>query len=286
MASAEGLQSVVKTMKALAAVNIRQYEKAVESLIHYNATIEMGLQVLLSKRPELIARARLAPKKDMGGIIFGSDQGMCGQFNEQIVSFACDKMDELEIEKEKRLLIAVGERVASRLEAARQAVKEQFSIPGSVDGITPLVQDILTRIVEWHSERGLNLILLFHNRPISGASYRQHTLRLLPLDQEWLKNLAEKKWQSRALPQFTMDWNRLFWFLIRQYLFFSIYRAYAESLTSENASRLASMQAAEKNIEKHLENLEGQYHRQRQMSITEELFDIIAGFEALTNKGN
>jgi F-type H+-transporting ATPase subunit gamma len=78
-----------------------------------------------------------------------------------------------------------------------------------------------------------------------------------------------------------MDWNRLFSSLIQQYLFVSLYRAFAESLASENAGRLASMQAAERNIEDLLEELNSQFQQQRQSSITEELLDIVAGFEAL-----
>ena len=69
--------------------------------------------------------------------------------------------------------------------------------------------------------------------------------------------------------------------LIREYLFVSVYRAFANSLASENASRLAAMQNAEKNIGERLEELDVQFHRQRQMTITEELLDIVAGFEVL-----
>ncbi len=78
-----------------------------------------------------------------------------------------------------------------------------------------------------------------------------------------------------------MDWERLFSALIRQYLFVSLFRGFAESLASENASRLASMQGAERNIEEWLGELNTRFHQQRQMSITEELLDIVAGFEAL-----
>ena len=69
--------------------------------------------------------------------------------------------------------------------------------------------------------------------------------------------------------------------MIKEYLFVSIYRAFANSLASENASRLAAMQSAEKNIEERLEELYLHFHRQRQMTITEELLDIVSGFEAL-----
>jgi F-type H+-transporting ATPase subunit gamma len=69
--------------------------------------------------------------------------------------------------------------------------------------------------------------------------------------------------------------------LIREYLFISLFRACAESLASENASRLAAMECADRNIDELLEKLNGAFHRFRQGGIDEELFDVIAGFEAL-----
>jgi F-type H+-transporting ATPase subunit gamma len=81
-----------------------------------------------------------------------------------------------------------------------------------------------------------------------------------------------------------MEWDTLFAALIREYFFVSLFRAIAESLASENASRLSSMQAAEKNIEERLEKLNTRYHHLRQSSITEELMDVLAGYEVLTGK--
>ena len=49
IASTEELQSVVKTMKALAGVNIRQYERAAHAVAEYNRTVEMGLQIALQR---------------------------------------------------------------------------------------------------------------------------------------------------------------------------------------------------------------------------------------------
>ena len=59
---------------------------------------------------------------------------------------------------------------------------------------------------------------------------------------------------------------------------------YLESLASENASRLLSMQVAEKNIEEHLNELNVKFHRQRQAAITSELLDVVTGFEAITGQ--
>ena len=156
-----------------------------------------------------------------------------------------------------------------------------FAVPGSAKGITPLVQDLLVNLEALMSRPGLTELWLFYNRHLSGASYEPHGLLVLPLDQRWLDRLGQKKWPSRCRPTFTMNQEKLFSALIRQYLFVSLFQAMAESLASENASRLAAMQNAERNIEQRLNELTGQYHQRRQMSITEELLDIVSGFEAL-----
>ncbi len=282
--TAEDLHSVVKTMKALAAVSIRQYEKAAESLAEYNRTVELGLQILLRKRPETLASLKPETTNRVGAIVFGSDQGMCGQLNDQIVSHTVKTMDHLGISLENRTLLAAGWRVGGRLEDAGQPVEEYLSVPNSTSGITPMVQEIIMIIEEWRSRKKIDRVILFFSEHLSGASYRPHTLSLLPLKVEWLQTLEKREWPTRGLPTYSMDWNRLFSSLIRQFLFVSLYRAFAESLASENASRLASMQGAERNIEERLIELNTQFHQQRQMSITEELLDIVAGFEALTRE--
>ena len=69
--------------------------------------------------------------------------------------------------------------------------------------------------------------------------------------------------------------------MIKEYLFVSLFKACTESLASENAARLTAMQRAEKNIEEMLDDLQRDYHRVRQNTIDEELFDVVSGFEAL-----
>ena len=280
--SAGDLLSVVKTMKALAAVSIRQYQKAVESLDDYNRTVEMGLQIVLKERMGAMMKNKGAAVKRMGAIIFGSDQGLCGQLNEQISVFSLDYIKEAGVKKENRKVLAVGARVADYLEDAGQPIDELQATPSSTAGITPLVQEIIMIIEEWHFKHNVDHFMLFYNDYISGANYHPYKVQLLPVNHDWLKDIARKKWDSKSLPIYRMDGDKIFSSLIREYLFVSLYRAFAESLASENASRLASMQNAEKNIEEQMQDLHVQFHRTRQMTITEELLDIVAGFEALS----
>jgi F-type H+-transporting ATPase subunit gamma len=83
---------------------------------------------------------------------------------------------------------------------------------------------------------------------------------------------------------FTMDETDLLRALIREYLFVSLYRAFAESLASENASQLRSMQVAKRNIEDRLRASPAESRQLRQETITSELLDSIAAFEALRER--
>jgi F-type H+-transporting ATPase subunit gamma len=267
-------------------VSIRQYQKAVDSLRDYNRTVEMGLQIVLKERMGAMLQRKTSTMKRMGVIVFGSDQGLCGQLNEQISVFTLDYAKTAGIKKENRKVLSIGARVADYVEDAGQPVDELLPTPGSTAGITPLVQEIIMIIDEWHFHHNVDHFFLFYNKYVSGAIYHPHMVQLLPVNREWLKEIAKKKWESKSLPIFRMDGDQIFSSLIREYLFVSLYRAFAESLASENASRLASMQNAEKNIEEQLQDLHVQFHRTRQMTITEELLDIVSGFEAMQEQAS
>lgn len=286
--SVRDLYSVVKTMKALAAVSIRQYEQAVESLIEYNHTVEMGFQILAKERyfagkslVTTIKEQNPIPESQIGAIILGSDQGLCGQFNENMAKYAKNKLQSMS-ELENLFVTTVGSRLRPYFKTTSSHLAKHFTLPTSTEGIGETVQDILLVLDNWQENLKISKILLFYNQPTSGASYQACCQQLLPLDRDWLLSLERKNWPTAMLPTFTMNWQDLFSDLISQYLFVSLYRALASSLASENASRLAAMQSAQKNIEEHLDELNAQYRRQRQSAITSELLDVVAGFEALT----
>lgn len=282
ISAAEDLGSVAKMMKALAAANIRQFEAAVVSLAEYSRTVELGLQLLLKEQPERLARGPAGETTRLGVVIFGSDQGMCGRFNRQIADHAARTIESLGVANGNRTILIVGTRIVGLLETAGVSVDEQVSPATSLAGIAPLVQELLGHIEEWRIGGGLDRVVLFYNEVVEGSAYRPHTHQLFPVDLEWLGELQRRDWPSHKLPMHTMGWESLFASLVREHLYISLFRASAESLAGENASRLASMQAAERNIEDRLDELNMQFRLRRQHSITEELLEIIAGFEALS----
>lgn len=274
------LESVVRTMKALAASSIVQYERAVRSLDDYYRTVELGLVAWLRQTGAVIhADGRKAVSNGTtGAVVFGSDQGLVGQFNEVLADFAVKALGGMPGNKN---IWAVGERVQGYLADAALPAAGSFQVPNSIAAVTSLVGRILIEI-DTQRERGkVAEVYLFHNRPKPGAGYAPVMQRLLPLDDAWLHELAGLPWPSGNLPEVIDGGEAALQALIREYLFISLFRACAESLASENASRLAAMQRAEKNIDELLEDLSQTFHRLRQSGIDEELFDVISGFEAL-----
>ena len=281
ISGAGDLQSVVRTMKAVAASSITQYENSVRALDDYYRTVELGLSACFRNGgtvPLTEDWEGPTPAGAIGAVVFGSDQGLVGQFNDVVADHAITSLASL---PGKPRVWAVGERVQTRLADAGLTLMGLFPVPNSVKAITPLVGQILLECETPHSQDQVTELHLFYNHPESGAVYVPVSQKLLPLDAHWQRKLAEHSWPTRNLPQVMDTGTTTLRGLIREYLFVSLFRACAESLASENASRLTAMQRADKNISELLEDLNGKFHRLRQGGIDEELFDVIAGFEAL-----
>jgi len=282
--SAGDLQSVVRTMKTLAASSIGQYEASVRALADYSRTVERGLGACLRAPAPTAAMGTEEARSHVGvrsAVVFGSDQGLVGQFNERVADHAIATLAALPGETH---IWAVGERVQARLVDAHMELAGAFAVPTSVKAITPLVGQIL---VESESRHGLDEeseLYLLYNRPQSGPVYAPVSQRLLPLDAGWRRDLAARPWPTRSVPEIIGGRMEMLRALVHEYLFVSLFRACAESLASENASRLAAMQRADKNIDELLEKLNTAFQRVRQSGIDEELFDVVAGFEALAGR--
>ena len=243
------LQSVVRTMKAVAASSIGQYEKSVLALADYYRTVELGLGACFrgsGPAPLIAERKSRTVAGAISAVVFGSDQGLVGQFNDVVADHAVKTLAGLTAKPE---VWAVGERVHARLADAGLPLMGLFTVPNSVKAITPLVGQILVESERHHSQSEVTELHLFYNRPTSGAGYAPVNQRLLPLDETWRRKLAELPWPTKNLPEVMGGGTATLRALIREYLFVSLFRACAESLASENASRLAAMQRADKNID-------------------------------------
>ena len=280
---AVSLKSIVKTMKILAAVSMRQYEKMLDALQLYEDNVEMGLQVVLKDFKTLHDLKETRTDVKTGAIIFGSDMGMCGQFNELAALHAAE---ELLPDKNKNFeIISIGGRISAKLEDKGFDKGAVMMYPAGLSGnVTPILQELLLKIEKWRDEKQVGRVVLIYNSPSKeGVRYAPLAKTILPVDKAYLEGLKSKKWESKTLPIYKAYRNVIFSTLIKNLLYAGLFKAFVDSLASENAARLKSMQAAEKNIDEHIEEMTAMYNQVRQDQITSEILDIIAGFEAVTN---
>jgi F-type H+-transporting ATPase subunit gamma len=279
---AKDIKSVVKAMKAMAAANITQYEAAVASLGDYYHTVTLGIKAYLTAEKIQTVIEKPGHGKDQDQtvcvIVFGSDLGLVGQFNDLLSSFVQQSFNFITGKKE---IWVIGERIQALLADAGLNITKSYAVPVSIDAVTPLIQNLLIEIEAIRETRQIKQFYVFHNQPKTGAGYEPFMQRLLPLDEKWMKDLIAIQWPTNTIPEVIGNAVTTLRALIDSYLFVSVFRASTESLAAENASRLEAMQRAEKSISEMLESLGKKFQSLRQSMIDEELFDVVSGFEAL-----
>lgn len=276
----EELQSVVGTMKGLAAVAIHDYEQAVRALREYTTTIEQGLQILFYGSPGSVPE-ETPTSGTVAVIVIGTDQGLCGPINREIAREALRWSEEHGVGSDKALIVSMGARAARELERLGLHPAEHADLPDSVEGIARVVDDLILRIDQWRSAGEVDRVVVFFQHPLQRTQRTSRMFQVIPPDVRRMRAIAQRPWPTRVIPGSPHEREDLLAGLLREDLFIALFRAVAEAKTAEHGARLSAMQAAEQNIDERLTELRSQYHQLRQAKITEELLDVVSGFEAL-----
>lgn len=277
--SMRGIRSVVHTMKTLSAINAAPYEQAAQSIQRYQNVVLKGLQALLH------AGARIDLSLPSGAtrvlLIFGSDHGLCGNYNERLAETVIRSVRNYDTDRLQ--VLCVGAQMKDALVGHGLPVRELLFTPANADGLARLAGELVTQVDKLRAEtaNGAISVELLYTTRLGDGQQASRDQQLLPLEAALVARLQEKPWESTSLPWVRESANTLFAVLVRNYLFASIYNAAAEAMATENAARLSRMQQAERSVDEQLLTLADQTRSARQSQITEELLEVIVGFEAL-----
>ena len=190
--SADELLGVTRSMRGLAAANLRHFELATQAVGSYEAVVEDGLKILL--RHDGIDRlplARPAPDARTALIVFGSNQGLCGSINRRVAGQAKHEADRI---VSLAYVGAVGDRLAAELDLVALAPTASWDLPGLVEGITRRAVQVLDRARGWRHEDFSRILLVFPRFLGRHRAPEPVTLQLTPTDRDWLEWLAIRRW--------------------------------------------------------------------------------------------
>jgi F-type H+-transporting ATPase subunit gamma len=269
----EGLRDIIHSMRSLAATYLSRAEERLDGVRAYAETVGRAIGDCLFGREIHLPESQA---KGSAILVFFSEQGLCGRFNE-VMAEAATKHARTVVAPQ---FIVVGKRGPALLRRHELPILAELPSTTSPDGVDAVIHQIARIVLELHQKDAFAELYLLYARYLSPGRIEPAFERVLPLD---LSHWRDAEQARTSPPHLALPRVELLWELVQEYAFISLYRAFTESLAGENGMRLQSMEAAKSNIDDTLKDLQLKASIQRQNDITEELLDIVSGAEALSS---
>lgn len=283
--TSKSIKQVVSTMKALSGANIKKYEKIVKVLYAYRSNIELALQALMMYNDininelDFIKNSKGKKEKNLA-IIFGSNQGLCGRFNDKMMNFVVDDIESADENK----IIVVGERLNMLMSNTKLNIEKSIPVPNSIDNISSTIFDILEVIEKEIENKTSDKVFLYYTANDDTMNGTLTKTRLIPVDKRILENAQKKVWPTNNIPYWQTDSRTLIVDLLKQYIFVGLNNALINSIASEQKNRLITLQNAENNINELIRTKNLEYNQKRQGTITSELLDVVTGYAVVKKR--
>ena len=256
------LRDIVNAMKAFSGLNIRKTAESLHPVRQYEEGIKDAIGNLVLYYPETGAVLKSGTKRIL--VIFGSDLGLCGSFNDRLAEFITT------VRESNDDIFVIGRILREKLDAMNIGYIDSMQAVATVEGIRTAMLESSSKIAKLYAERETtDLVFIF-------SSLREETEtpefifeRILPPGTDLYSKPFSERPRLYLAPEF------IFNELLGEFLYISLYRCYIESIRAENWYRFKSMERAMENIETKIKGLNALYRYSRQEEITQEIIEII-----------
>lgn len=283
ISSVASSEKITGAMKMISSAKMHKAEGALRQLKPYRSTIEAIIANLLSADAPFTSP--LAAERHVERItlvILGSDDGLCGAYNVNLVKFLETEISRLRDTYGNKVAVTVWPVGAKMVKAVRRlgslaAVDVPADIDSKSDGTAVKAFEQRMRD-EFLSGRTDAVEVVYMNYRSAGRQVATRD-RLLPLTAEAFRaDSADDKVKSDARPYlFEPSPRAIFESVLPMYLLAATQEVFVENRASEQAARVMAMQSANDNAKKLLDQLKLEFNKLRQQSITTELLDIVGG---------
>jgi F-type H+-transporting ATPase subunit gamma len=279
-------RKITRAMELVAAAKLRRAEARIAAMRPYAERM----------RELMIGTARATPSrqfplleerenaKAVAILPLTGDRGLAGAFNAQILRRSFAIQQEVRAEGKDVRWLVVGKKGRSTLRFRRYEILEAWT--DFTD--QPEYQNaasVARRLAELFTEREIDRVVIVYNRYESPLTQTVTVEDLLPIPRTALEDEEEKSAHEVALEGdfiYEPEPEQILERLLPTYLETSIYRALLESAASKHGAQMTAMRNATKNAGELIDRLTLDMNRARQSEITQEILEVVAGADALT----
>ncbi|HUN76372.1 MAG TPA: FoF1 ATP synthase subunit gamma [Steroidobacteraceae bacterium] len=269
IASMEELGQIIRALRSLASMRMRQAAHAIASVRQYSTAIATAIEDVLPLLAENPSRAAGARPGRRAVILCASEHGFVGDFNERLFEFAQAYLGAQDA------LFVLGTR-GSALAAGRSwGVTWSGPMATRMASLPETVRHLVSELYGAIARNEVSSAHVISARYRHGAAPEIERRAIFPLD---LARNSEVR--ARQPPLHNLAPGVLLEKLVAEYVFALLSEAAVESLASENVARFNAMDAAHENVSRRLEELGRTGQQARQEEVTTELLELVAGAQA------
>ena len=211
-------------------------------------------------------------------VVLTADKGMAGAYNQNLLKFLKEQCGS---DPNARFYV-IGQTGYRALLHKDPRLVEEFHY-GATAPTLQRARDITVDAIDDFKSGKLDEIYLIYTKIQNALTSEPVMERLLPLDREHLKPAPRGLGDPRGEVEMFPDAKTVFEQTAPIYMHGMIFGAMTESFCAEQSARMTAMDSATKSAKDMIHDLELEYNRSRQGSITQEITEIIGGAAAVQN---
>ncbi len=275
--SVSSSEKITGAMKMISSAKMHKAMQALQRVVPFRKQIQTTIDhLLMTDSPYISPLTEERPIKHMGIILLGSDEGLCGAFNMTLFKRMLETINRVKEETAEPLHITVypiGKKVvkaAQKLAIPDVSVVETpyMNTKSSGERIAQMAQELTKAFLAGEIDR-IEIVFMHF---ISMGRQVLANRTMLPVVAEHSGKAGECKPYL-----FEPDVATIFDTVLPLSVIATLQESISENRASEQAARVLAMQAANDNAKKLREELQLEYNKLRQQSITNELLDILGG---------
>jgi len=275
-------EKITGAMKMISSAKMHKAEGVLRRLQPFRQCVQTIIGNLLSS-DAAVTSPLTAQRQSVASaaiIVLGSDDGLCGAYNVNIFKGMLQTLADLRArvgENVRVEIVPVGKKMRRAVEKICQndpmlTLAGETGVDSKSDG--DAVKTFARQFEKRFLDGSLDCVLLQYMHFHSAGKQRLVCDNYLPISQDTLAGEAKATGRPYL---FEPDAATIFGTVLPMYLLSVMQEAFAENRASEQAARVMAMQSANDNAQKLLEQLQLEYNKLRQQSITTELLDIVGG---------